>query len=188
MNKNNNSNLKKENNFIKGEISDLKEENNFIKREISNLKEENNFIKNNSLNLKEENKKFQKEIYNLGKYLNIRPIEKSKITCIIDEHIYGTINFIFNYLKGKIGISVPNINLLYRSSVHGDNTKTLHKLCGNKQNILIVIKSDNGCLFGGYSYIGFKTNKNHEILIDNHSFLFSINKKKIYPIINFLFQ
>ena len=60
----------------------------------------------------------------------------------------------------------------------------MHELCDNKQNVLIVIKSDNGCLFGGYSKIGFKTNEKMEEKIDNHSFLFSITKQKIYPVIN----
>ena len=113
------------------------------------------------------------------------PIIKSKITFVFDIHENGsTINFIFDYLKSNVETSFSSIKLLYRSSLHGDNTKTLHELCDNKQNVLIVIKSDNGCLFGGFSKIGFKTSKSGEEKIDNHSFLFSITKQKIYHVIN----
>ena len=47
-----------------------------------------------------------------------------------------------------------------------------------------MILSDTGYIFGGYSKIGFKTNNNNnEYKIDNNSFLFSVNLKKIYPVI-----
>ena len=77
-----------------------------------------------------------------------------------------------------------NLKLLYRGSRDGDRTKTCHKLCDNKQNVLIMILSDTGYIFGGYSKIGFKTYNDHcEYKIDNNSFLFSVNLKKIYPVI-----
>ena len=39
-------------------------------------------------------------------------------------------------------------------------------------------------MFGGYSKIGFKTNNiRDEWKIDNNCFLFSVNLKKIYPVI-----
>ena len=108
-----------------------------------------------------------------------------KITSFIENNkCKNRINFIFEYLNNNMKMSLSNIKLLYSSSLHGDNTKTLHELCDNKQNILIIIKSDSGYLFGGYSKIGFKTNIENKELIDNHSFLFSITKQKIYPVIN----
>ena len=78
-----------------------------------------------------------------------------------------------------------NIKLLYRGSTDGDLTITCHKLCDNKQHVLIIMKSDIGYIFGGYSKIGFKTNNNlGDYLIDNNAFLFSVNLQKIYPAIN----
>ena len=114
-----------------------------------------------------------------------KPIEKYKITDFIKNNKYkNRINFIFESLNDNMEISFSKVKMIYRSSIHGDNTKTLHELCDNKQNVLIVIKSDNGCLFGGFSKIGFKTSKSGEEKIDNHSFLFSITNQKIYPVIN----
>ena len=45
------------------------------------------------------------------------------------------------------------------------------------------MKSETGYIFGGYSKIGFKTNNNWAYEIDNNCFLFSLNLKKIYPVI-----
>ena len=72
---------------------------------------------------------------------------------------------------------------MYRGSIDGDRTKRCHKLCDNKKNVIIFIQSDKGYIFGGYSKIGFKTTKKREYIIDNNSFLFSIDLRKIYPVI-----
>ena len=96
----------------------------------------------------------------------------NKIEFILDHILKNDESFIFNKIK-----------LLYRGSRDGDRTKTCHELCDNKQNVLIIIQSDKGYIFGGYSKIGFKTTKNWENKIDNNSFLFSIDLKKKYPVI-----
>ena len=45
------------------------------------------------------------------------------------------------------------------------------------------MKSDTDNIFGGYSKIGFKASDKTTYLIDNNCFLFSINLKKIYPVV-----
>ena len=40
------------------------------------------------------------------------------------------------------------MQLLYRGSRDGDSTQTCHELCDNKQNVLIVMKSDTNYVFG----------------------------------------
>jgi len=160
-----------------------------LKNEISKLKIENDLFKDEISNLKEDNIKLQTIIDELEEYHtkdnHKKPIEKYKITDFIKNNKYkNRINFIFEFLNKNMKISFSKVKLIYRSSLHGDNTKTLHELCDNKQNILIIIKSNYGCLFGGYSKIGFKTNNKNIEQIDNHSFLFSITNQKIYPVIN----
>ena len=194
--KNEISNLKEENNFINNTVSNLiigkksiesnlKDDNNLIKNEISNLKDDNNLIKNEISNLTGDKIQLNKKIYDLEKQYSKQAIENSKIIFSVGNYSHkNSINFIYEYLNNNTETFLSNIKLLYRSSIHGDNTKTLHELCDNKQNILIIIKSDSGYLFGGYSKIGFKTNNENKELIDNHSFLFSITKQKIYRVIN----
>ena len=173
--------LLEENESIKVNISESK-------KEISNLKTEITNYQKEITNLKEENKKLWEEINNLKNLmLNSSPDEKTKISNfdskIIDS--ISKIDFILKYIRqNDISFKFDSLKLLYRGSRDGDRTKTCHELCDNKQNVLIIMKSDIGYIFGGYSKIGFKTNNNQcEYKIDNSSILFSIDMKKIYPVI-----
>ena len=154
------------------------------------------FLKTNILNYqneithsKQENKKLWEEIKNLKKMTEkIIQKENSKINYYHFKTIDSlySIDFIFNYIRQKDPLfHFSNIKLLYRGSSDGALSITCHKLCDNKQNVLIIIKSDIGYIFGGYSKIGFKTNNDDgDYLIDNNAFLFSVNLQKIYPAIN----
>ena len=150
--------LNRELNYKK-EISDLKEENKILWNEINKLK-----------NSKEKNKIIEEnKIYNFD----------SKIIDSINK-----IDFILNYIRDNDkSFNFKEIKLLYRGSRDGDRTKTCHQLCDNKRNILIIMQSDIGYIFGGYSSIEFKINNSWDYKIDNKCFLFSINLRKIYPVI-----
>ena len=152
----------------------------------NNLNNELNY-KSEISNLKEENKKLWEENNKLKKlFENINKIEKP-INANFNSNIISIkqIEFIFDYIKeNDKSFNLTDIQLLYRGSRDGDKTETCHQLCDNKQNVLIIIKSEKGFTFGGYCKIGFKTNsKKDEYQIDNNCFLFSIDLKKIYPVI-----
>ena len=129
------------------------------KKEITNL---NQYFLNRELNykkeisdLKEENKKLWNEINKLknSKEKN-KIIEENKIYNF-DSKIIDSINkidFILNYIRDNDkSFNFKEIKLLYRGSRDGDRTKTCHQLCDNKRNILIIMQSDIGYIFGGYS-------------------------------------
>ena len=172
------------------EIQKLKTDNYNHEIEINKLKEIINKTNNEIFNLREENIKLKNEI-NILKQSN----EKSKEIEIANNLFFDSkiikskslIDFVLNYIRqNDKSFNFNDIKLLYRGSRDGDRTKTCHELCDNKQNVLIIMKSDNNFIFGGYSKIGFKTindiNK-YEYKKDNNCFLFSINLKKIYPVI-----
>ena len=172
------------------EIKILKENDSHHETEINKLKE---IINNNNieiLNLKEENIKLKEEINKLKLYHEKSNANEISESLIFDSKIIQSLNsidFILNYIRqNDKSFSFNNIKLLYTGSRDGDSTKTCHKLCDDKQNILIIMKSDTGYIFGGYSKIGFKTineRSKREYKIDNNCFLFSINLNKIYPVI-----
>ena len=167
------------------EIANLK---NKHESDIKELKENNIKFKKEVENLKEENKKLFEEINSFKKILEKSKSIKENDISDLNSKILNTtnsINFILDYIRlNDKEFNFSNIKLLYRGSRDGDRTKTCHKLCDNKQNVLIMILSDTGYIFGGYSKIGFQTNNNNnEYKIDNNSFLFSVNLKKIYPVI-----
>ena len=160
---------------MKLEISNLKQ--NFLNRELDYKKEISN--------LKEENKKLWDEINQL-KILtgNLIKNEKQKNSFVSKITSKNSIEFILSYIsENDKSFKFNEINLLYRGSRDGDRTKTCHQLCDNKQNVLIIMQSDTGHIFGGYSKIGFKVNNNRDYKIDNKCFLFSIDSQKIYPVI-----
>ena len=175
--KNLEENSKNEKEKHESELIELKKDIEKYQNEISNLKEKiENYKKENSTLLDEINK------------LKINQ-EKIKTNLIFDSKIesIGSIDFIFNYIRqNDNSFNFNSIKLLYRGSRDGDKTKTCHELCDNKQNVLIMMHSDSGFIFGGYSKIGFQTVQDKssiEYKIDNNSFLFSVNLKKIYPVI-----
>ena len=156
---------------MKKEITNLKE--NYLNREL-NYKKEISY-------LKEENKKLWDEINKLKNILEINKIFNfdSKIIDSISK-----IDFILDYIRDNDRpFNFKEVKLLYRGSRDGDRTKTCHKLCDNKRNILIIMQSDIGYIFGGYTSIEFKINNNCDYKKDNKCFLFSVNLKKIYPVI-----
>ena len=202
------STLKKNNLIYDNDIKLLKENNSSMKKEISSLKDDINKLNKNIQNniktiskLNEDNTCFRRIIfilfilivftfiydYNIKNILAIEKIKESFNSKIIDS-IYS-IDFIFYKIReNDKSLNFNNLKLLYRASRDGDSTKTFHKLCDNKQNVLIIIKSDIGYIFGGYSKIGFKTSKNWDGEKDNLSFLFSIDLKRIYPANNLLIE
>ncbi len=61
-----------------------------------------------------------------------------------------------SYLREWIGNH--NWKLIYRASEHGYTAESFHECCDDKGPTLIVIKSDGGWIFGGYttqSWIGY---------------------------------
>ena len=161
------------------EIRGLKEIISKNQSEIKNLKE-------NNLNIKNENKKLWEEIDRLKKYHAITNQKENKIINFDSKIIQSkdSISFILDYIKqNDKTFNFNNIKLLFRGSRDGERTKTCHELCDNKQNVLIIMKSETGYIFGGYSKVGFKVNNNFDYKIDNNCFLFSLNLNKIYPAI-----
>ena len=169
---------------MSNEISSLK---NKYESEIKDLKEDIINLKENIKNYKNENKKLWQEINELKiSKEESSEIETSQLITCLDSKItsISSINFLLDYIRNTDKtFNFNEIKLLYRGSRDGDRTKNCHQLCDNKQNVLIIMQSDTGHIFGGYSKIGFKTKNIPEWKLDNNCFLFSLDLKKIYPVI-----
>ena len=70
--------------------------------------------------------------------------------------------------------------LLYRASQDGFEAADFHDKCDNKPNTLVVIKSTNGNVFGGYTEKNW--NGNEIAKKDESAFLFSLINKKGQPL------
>jgi hypothetical protein len=169
---------------MSNEISSLK---NKYESEIKDLKEDIINLKEKIRNYKNENKKLWQEINELKiSKEESSEIETSQLITCLDSKItsISSINFLLDYIRNTDKtFNFNEIKLLYRGSRDGDRTKNCHQLCDNKQNVLIIMQSDTGHIFGGYSKIGFKVKNIPEWKLDNNCFLFSLDLKKIYPVI-----
>ena len=191
--------LKEQNNDLKqkiyilleqiNQLNDLIKKNNInsLKYSLSNM--QNLIVRIEILEeLKEESTKSSKKnsdcvssqflsCSKIKKTINIKKLKK----CFKSSSIL-TSDIEFDFLIDKLSIYNPiSYKIIYKTSIDGDNIKNFHSNCDGEENILIIIETDQGYKFGGFTSIGFDSS-GYE-LRDDKAFLFSIDKQKIYDII-----
>ena len=92
---------------------------------------------------------------------------------------YREFDFIINYLKNKFDKEIINSIRIYRATEDGDKADDFHRLCDGNTNIIVLIKTKDGKKIGGYTSIGF--NNYNQSNLDDTAFIFSIDKREIYP-------
>ena len=152
----------------------------------NNIKEiniiNNNIKKSNRLiNLKI---KFTPEDENKKEFLNISGIFKNfgKIyynNNFDDSLIINKNKLYIDSLTKWINLKIVNTELLYRKSKDGDSYETFHKLCDNQGINLILIKSNEGFIIGGYTPLNWDSYTN-DWKEDNDTFLFNLTNNKIF--------
>ena len=153
------------------EIKELKLAQKNTEKEISDLKKENEKLKelksNNELNgLKDK----------INYYFDLSIIKSS----IIPEQ--KDFEFIRERLK-KIKINGKqnhelNFELLYKAKRHGDRAQDFHLRCDIYRNTLIIIKTKEGLIFGGFTSESWEGNDFDKE--DENAFCFSLDNHKIY--------
>lgn len=177
---------------------------NQLKKRIKILEDENASFKNTIKNLESkilENDSFKDIIQNLETKIlslenKIKVLEKSEIIenknkvienpkTILDSKIIDKneeIDFLIKRIKQALNNKNFKFNLLYRATKDGDNLSIFHSKCNYKTKVLVLYYTIKGVKFGGYTEIGFDSSGTYKN--DLNSFLFSIDKKKIYNSIN----
>jgi len=92
---------------------------------------------------------------------------------------YVELDFIIDYLKNEFNKEISNSIRIYRATEDGDKADDFHRLCDGNTNIIVLIKTKDGKKFGGYTSIGF--NNYNQSYLDDTAFIFSIDKREIYP-------
>ena len=154
---------------------------------IENSIKEINIINNN---IKKSNRlinlkiKFTPEDENKKEFLNISEIFKNfgKIyynNNFEDSLIINKNKLYIDSLTKWINLKIVNTELLYRKSKDGDSYETFHKLCDNQGINLILIKSNEGFIIGGYTPLNWDSYTN-DWKEDNDTFLFNLTNNKIF--------
>jgi hypothetical protein len=72
-----------------------------------------------------------------------------------------------------------NIKLIFKGSVDGFGAANFHAKCDNIANTLVVIRSEHGKVFGGYT---FKTLNFFWLVKDANAFIFSLTNQKKFNV------
>ena len=119
------------------------------------------------------------------KYYNLEKNDLLKSKIIKNE---AEINLLLIGIK-EINKNVESSNMKYISSIYnskedGGSSLIFHQKCDYSKDLLIIIKTNENYIFGGYTKKYFDSEKSTK-KIDKNSFIFSLDKMKIYnPIEN----
>ena len=89
-------------------------------------------------------------------------------------------DMIFQKIKNKMNKKIKEIKKLYQATIDGGDPIIFHKKCDNILNTLVLIKSEGNRRFGGFTPISWKSGIGHIKDKKNKTFIFSLDKKKIY--------
>ena len=70
-----------------------------------------------------------------------------------------------------------SLNLLYKSTLNGDDKKIFHKKCDNIKEIFLILLTLDNKKFGFYTSVGLSTDK--KVVYDNKAFLFKLSNGEI---------
>ena len=151
-----------------------------------------NVIKNNGL--QNSFNDFNKDNYYYLKDIKTKTIKCKGLFEIIrsNEELYLIINkILYKFSKYKKMYNVSNyenkfqfslINL-FDSSINGDKAYDFHAKCDFKYNTISLIETTNGHRFGGFTSECFESPNDYFDKKDNLSFVFSLDKMRIYDVI-----
>ena len=110
--------------------------------------------------------------------------EEAKIKSSIIENDLNNEKLIINWIQEKINKNKINFELIFKMSQNGQNSQDFHKYSDNKGPTLILIKTTKNKIFGGFTPLNWKKEDKELIDESNQTFIFSLNLKKKYDLIN----
>lgn len=103
----------------------------------------------------------------------------------IDSDIFKSkddYNFIIDNISKRVNRKIKEIKQIFKASSNGDNINAFHDCCTYVQNMFVLILTDEKKCFGGFTRAEW--NNNNKYKPDDIAFIFSINNREIYPILN----
>ena len=165
----------------KNKIINKEKKPNNLEETVEKLLKEISTLKNRVTYLEKENTNLSTKISILEKYLS--PQIKDQI--ILKQKILSDIIMNINDLdvinKRLLRQNKRTVySLIYKATRDGDKAETFHSMCDSYNHTVVIIKTLTGRRFGGYTYEKWEGEDINKI--DNRSFLFSIDKQKVYNI------
>ena len=151
------------------------------KEDITPNKIDNNIKNNILLGNKRNDSSHDNNIINISSSKRIEEFTKEEIS--LESKIlplFEDYEFIINYLRNNLNLNVKKSIKIYRASEDGDQAQNFHSFCDNNTNIIVLIKTKDKKIFGGFTSKGFNISNTN--IIDNSAFVFSLNNKQIYHV------
>ena len=146
-----------------------------LKEEIENYKNEIQKLNLKIDNIEKENAKLNEQVTSINNIIKLKNSIRSKIIDFPEE--FQLIN---NNIKERFNKEIKKTNLLYRASKDGDNLKAFQSKCLNINDTLILVKTQEGKKFGGFTHENWPTTQKD--IKDEFAFIFSLNNKEIYKV------
>ena len=158
---------------ITNKLSSLEEEYNDIEEQTKNLNTEIEKIDKENNDIEDKLKELKSKLESLEKEKDNRIIRTSTLadTVILTD---DNIKSILNCFDIKL-----DFNLLYRTSKHGKDISDFKKNIGNHKNLLIVGRTSDNLVLGGYTTTSLEGSGFKE---DKYAFLYNFNKEKKFKI------
>ena len=168
------------------EIRRLKEEINGLSNYSTSTYEINN-LKAKIMQMENMTQKQQTQLNQLRQNTQMTSIEKKEEKKMSKTVIKGDIIQNLNELEmltRKINKSNNKIilNLLYKATADSDTASAFHQKCDKAESTLVLVQADNGKRFGGFTSRNWRGDCEEKK--DSNAFVFSLDKMKIYDIID----
>ena len=130
---------------------------------------------NNDLNFNKNNKKFILE----NDLLKSQIIQKKEQIDLLIESLEKINKNRDIEEEENESNTICKIHLLYLATDDGSSSFMFHEKCDGKKNLLIIIHTDANIIFGGFTKKSFDSKKINK-KADRNSFIFNLNKLKVY--------
>jgi hypothetical protein len=129
--------------------------------------------------------KFIEQLKSFGqiKINNIYDFRCLNESSIIKDDIKN-IFLIANWIKETIQKEKIKLELIFRMSENGTKANDFHKYCDNKGPTLTLVKTTENKIFGGFTPLNWKSEKESFIDDDNFTFIFSLDLKKKFHLLD----
>ena len=87
-------------------------------------------------------------------------------------------SMIHSAIEKKMNKKIKKLKKIFQATKNGGDSATFHKLCDGISNTLVLYQSAGDRRFGGFTSQSWKSEGG--LVSDKNSFLFSLDKKKIY--------
>ena len=133
-------------------------------------------------NLKEQNKILLEEIKNIKQQCQLKETKFGNNICIKSAIMKeNEFDYIKDAIEFRLNKKIKEIIKLYQASIDGGEVSAFHSKCDNIPNTLTIIKSEGNKRFGGFTSLTWESSYSNKWKDDKNAFLFSLDKKQIYP-------